>query len=300
MLKTLKNLAGYYKPYKGLFFSDMFFAILGAAITLVIPLIVRYITSNIVNLPVDIATGMIVKLGIFMILLVLIEAFCNFYIAYYGHIMGAQIERDMRNEIFGHYQKLSFAFYDNQKVGHLLSRITADLFDISELLHHGPEDLVISIIKFLGAFIILMLVNVRLALAAFLFVPFLIIYAVIFNKKMKTAFRENRARIADINTQIEDSLSGIRVVKSFANEKQEMEKFRKGNERFVDSKKLSYKYMGGYNSGMGAFTTLITISVLLAGAFFLTRGEMPVEDLVTALLYINNLTDPVKKLISFT
>ena len=277
MLKTLKNLAGYYKPYKGLFFSDMFFAILGAAITLVIPLIVRYITSNIVNLPVEIATGMIVKLGIFMILLVLIEAFCNFYIAYYGHIMGARIERDMRNEIFGHYQKLSFAFYDNQKVGHLLSRITSDLFDISELLHHGPEDLVISIIKFLGAFIILMLVNVRLALAAFLFVPFLIIYAVVFNRKMKTAFKENRARIADINTQIEDSLSGIRVVKSFANEKQEMEKFRRGNERFVDSKKLSYKYMGGYNSGMGAFTTLITISVLLAGAFFLTRGEMPVE-----------------------
>ena len=175
MLKTLKNLAGYYKPYKGLFFSDMFFAILGAAITLVIPLIVRYITSNIVNLPVEKATGMIVKLGIFMILLVLVEAFCNFYIAYYGHIMGARIERDMRNEIFGHYQKLSFAFYDNQKVGHLLSRITSDLFDISELLHHGPEDLVISIIKFLGAFIILMLVNVRLALAAFLFVPFLII-----------------------------------------------------------------------------------------------------------------------------
>lgn len=300
MLKILKRLAGYYKPYKGLFFSDMFFAILGAAITLVIPLIVRYITSNIVSLPVDTATVMISKLGIFMILLVLIEAFCNFYIAYYGHLMGAKIERDMRNEIFGHYQKLSFAFYDNQKVGHLLSRITADLFDISELLHHGPEDLVISVIKFLGAFIILMAVNVRLALAAFLLVPFLLLYAVIFNRKMKNAFRENRARIADINTQIEDSLSGIRVVKSFANEKQEMEKFQRGNERFVDSKKQSYKYMGGYNAGMGAFTTLITIFVLLAGAFFLTRGQMPVEDLVTALLYINNLTDPVKKLIAFT
>ena len=160
-----------------------------------------------------------------------------------------------------------------RRCGHLLSRITSDLFDISELLHHGPEDLVISIIKFLGAFIILMLVNVRLALAAFLFVPFLIIYAVVFNKKMKTAFRENRARIADINTQIEDSLSGIRVVKSFANEKQEMEKFRRGNERFVDSKKLSYKYMGGYNSGMGAFTTLITISVLLREPFPYQRRD---------------------------
>lgn len=300
MTKTLKRLAGYYKPYKGLFFSDLFFAILGAGITLVIPLIVRYITSTIVHLPAETATGMIVKLGIFMIVLVLIEAFCNFYIAYYGHIMGASIERDMRNEIFSHYQKLSFAFYDNQKVGHLLSRITADLFDISELLHHGPEDLVISIIKFVGAFAILVFINVRLALAAFFFVPFLILYAIYFNKKMKKAFRENRARIADINTQIEDSLSGIRVVKSFANEKVEMKKFQQGNERFVNSKKLSYKYMGTYNSGMGAFTTLITISVLLTGAFYLTKGAMPVEDLVTVLLYINNFTDPVKKLITFT
>lgn len=300
MLTKLKKLAGYYKPYKGLFFSDMFFAILGAAITLVIPLIVRYITSSVVTLSVSEATGIILKLGIFMILLVAVEAFCNFYIAYYGHIMGARIERDMRNEIFGHYQKLSFAFYDNQKVGHLLSRITADLFDISELLHHGPEDLVISIIKFVGAFGILVMVNGKLAVAAFFFVPFLVLYAVVFNRKMKTAFKENRARIADINTQIEDSLSGIRVVKSFANEKEEMKKFRRGNERFVDSKKTSYKYMGGYNSGMGAFTTLITIAVLLAGAYFMARGEMPVEDLVTALLYINNLTDPVKKLITFT
>ena len=300
MTKTLKRLAGYYKPYKGLFFSDLFFAILGAGITLVIPLIVRYITSTIVHLPAETATGMIVKLGIFMIVLVLIEAFCNFYIAYYGHIMGASIERDMRNEIFSHYQKLSFAFYDNQKVGHLLSRITADLFDISELLHHGPEDLVISIIKFVGAFAILVFINVRLALAAFFFVPFLILYAIYFNKKMKKAFRENRARIADINTQIEDSLSGIRVVKSFANEKVEMKKFRQGNERFVNSKKLSYKYMGTYNSGMGAFTTLITISVLLTGAFYLAERAMPVEDLVTVLLYINNFTDPVKKLITFT
>lgn len=300
MTKTLKRLAGYYKPYKGLFFSDLFFAILGAGITLVIPLIVRYITSTIVHLPAETATGMIVKLGIFMIVLVLIEAFCNFYIAYYGHIMGASIERDMRNEIFSHYQKLSFAFYDNQKVGHLLSRITADLFDISELLHHGPEDLVISIIKFVGAFAILVFINVRLALAAFFFVPFLILYAIYFNKKMKKAFRENRARIADINTQIEDSLSGIRVVKSFANEKVEMKKFRQGNERFVNSKKLSYKYMGTYNSGMGAFTTLITISVLLTGAFYLTKGAMPVEDLVTVLLYISNFTNPVKKLITFT
>ena len=275
MKKTLKQLAGYYKPYKGLFFSDLFFAVLGAGITLVIPLLVRYITSNVVYYPVEKAVNVIIKLGIFMIALVLLEAFCNFYIAYYGHLMGARIERDMRNEIFSHYQKLSFAFFDNQKVGQLLSRVTSDLFEISELLHHGPEDLII-------------------------FIPFLILYALYFNRKMETAFQRNRARIADINTQIEDSLSGIRVVKSFANEQEEMRKFKIGNQRFVESKKQSYQYMGTYYSGMGAFTTLITIVVLLVGAFSLTKGQMPVEDLVTVLLYINNFTEPVKKLINFT
>ena len=298
--KNKTTIFSYYKPYKGLLALDLLFATLGAGVTLVIPLIVRYITNQVIYEESSVAWHTIVNLSILMLGLLVLELVSNFYITYWGHMMGARMEYGMRNEIFEHYQKLSFTFYDNQKVGQLMSRVTNDLFEITELLHHGPEDLVISIIKFLGAFIILMLVNVRLALAAFLFVPFLILYAVVFNRKMKTAFKENRARIADINTQIEDSLSGIRVVKSFANEKQEMEKFRRGNERFVDSKKLSYKYMGGYNSGMGAFTTLITISVLLAGAFFLTRGEMPVEDLVTALLYINNLTDPVKKLITFT
>ncbi|BFL45550.1 ABC transporter ATP-binding protein [Lactonifactor longoviformis] len=300
MSKILKKLTAYYKPYKGLFFSDLFFAIIGAAITLIIPLLVRYITNQVIYMDARAAFCMIIQLGVFMILLVLVEAFCNFYIAYYGHIMGAKIERDMRNEIFGHYQKLSFAFYDNQKVGHLLSRITSDLFDISELLHHGPEDLVISVIKFVGAFGILLFINPKLAAVAFFFVPFLVIYAVYFNKKMKHAFRENRARIADINTQIEDSLSGIRVVKSFGNESVEMKKFSRGNERFVDSKRKSYQYMGAYNSGMGAFTTLITIGVLIAGAVFITKGQLAVADLVTFLLYINNFTDPVKKLITFT
>ena len=144
---------GYYKPYKGLFFSDMFFAVLGAGVTLTIPLIVRYITANVIILPGNQAMDIIVKLGILMVALVAVECFCNFYIAYFGHIMGAKIEHDMRNEIFSHYQKLSFAFYDNQKIGQLLSRVTSDLFDISELLHHGPEDVVISIIKFVGSFV---------------------------------------------------------------------------------------------------------------------------------------------------
>ena len=300
MEHKLKRLMGYYKPYKGLFFSDMFFAVLGAGVTLTIPLIVRYITANVIILPGNQAMDIIVKLGILMVALVAVECFCNFYIAYFGHIMGAKIEHDMRNEIFSHYQKLSFAFYDNQKIGQLLSRVTSDLFDISELLHHGPEDVVISIIKFVGSFVILCRINLTLTLVTFAFLPVIILYAVYFNKRMKRAFKANRARIADINSQIEDSLSGIRAVKSFSNEEIEMKKFRAGNEQFVESKRRSYWYMGWYHSGLGALTTLVTIVVLVAGACLITGRGMDVSDLVTFLLYINNFTEPIKKLINFT
>lgn len=296
----LKKLAAYYKPYRGLFWADMFFAMLGAAITLIIPLMVRYITGTVVEMPLAESTKIIVQLGIVMVAMVALEGFCNFFITYYGHLMGAKIEHDMRNEIFAHYQKLSFAFYDNQKVGHLLSRITSDLFDITELLHHGPEDVVISVIKLVGAFLILVMVNVKLALVAIGIVLVMLVYAVALNKKMKSAFKENRARIADINSQIEDSLSGIRVVKSFSNEKKEMEKFKEGNARFVASKRKSYKYMGIYHSGMGAFSTLITVGSLIMGAYLMAVGELNAADLVTFLLYINNFTEPVKKLVNFT
>ena len=210
------------------------------------------------------------------------------------------MEADMRGDIFGHYQKLTFAFYDNQKVGHLLSRITSDLFDISELLHHGPEDLVISIIKIIGSFIILLMVNVKLALVAFAFIPVMALFAFYYNGKMKSAFKRNREKIADINSQIEDSLAGIRVVKSFANEKEEMKKFQAGNDNFVAAKKVSYKYMGIYNSGLGAMSTLITVVVLLAGVGMMLADTVKLTDLITFLLYINNFTDPVKKLVSFT
>lgn len=300
MEEKLKKLFAYYKPYKTLFYSDMFFAILGAAVTLVIPLIVRYITNDVVYFSAAEAKKSIITLGILMIGLVLLEVFCNFYIAYFGHIMGAKMEADMRKDIFGHYQKLTFAFYDNQKVGHLLSRITSDLFDISELLHHGPEDLVISVIKIIGSFVILLTVNVKLALTAFAFIPVMAVFAFYYNGKMKTAFRKNREKIADINSQIEDSLSGIRVVKSFANEKVEMKKFQKGNDNFVAAKKTSYKYMGIYNSGLGAMSTLITVAVLIAGVGMMLKGTVLVTDLITFLLYINNFTEPVKKLVTFT
>ncbi len=300
MKEKLKKLFAYYGPYKKLFYSDMFFAILGAAVTLIIPLVVRYITNEVVYFETAEARKSILMLGAALVALVLLEIFCNFYIAYFGHIMGAKMEADMRRDIFGHYQKLTFAFYDNQKVGHLLSRITSDLFDISELLHHGPEDLVISIIKIIGSFAILLMVNVRLALVAFAFIPVMAVFAFYFNRKMGRAFKRNREKIAEINSQIEDSLSGIRVVKSFANEKEEMKKFKRGNDNFVAAKKVSYKYMGIYNSGLGAMSTLITVVVLVAGVNMMLSGTVVLADLITFLLYINNFTDPVKKLVTFT
>ena len=300
MNHKMKKLASYYKPYLGLFLADLFFAILGAAITLAIPLIVRYITGNVITLEPSQAMEKILRLGILMVVLVLVECFCNYFITNYGHMMGAKIEYDMRAEIFGHYQKLSFSFFDNQKVGQLMSRITSDLFDISELLHHGPEDLVISIIKIIGSFVILLCIDVKLTLIAFVFIPMMLVYAAYFNKKMKRAFKRNRARIADINSQIEDNLSGIRVVKSFANEGEEMDKFQEGNLGFLSAKKSSYAYMAGYHSGLGALTTMITIAVLVFGAVLITKGQVNVTDLITFLLYINTFTDPVKKLITLT
>ena len=283
-----------------MFAADMFFACMGAGVTLVIPLIIRYITNDVIYRELSESLHMILTLTIVMAALIILECYCNYFIAYYGHIMGAKMEYNMRNEIFAHYQKLSFSFYDNQKVGQLMSRVTNDLFDISELFHHGPEDLVISMIKLIGSFSILLSVNWRLALTAFAIVPVMLAYAFYFNVKMKRAFVKNRARIADINAQIEDNLSGIRVVKSFANEDMEMDKFKAGNDRFVESKKESYKYMGLYHSGLGAFTTLISVIVIATGAVFITKDLITITDLITFLLYINNFTEPIKKLISFT
>lgn len=300
MRKNLRKLLSYYKPYRVLFFSDMFFAMLGAAITLIIPLIVRYITNEVVYFGVKEALQTIITLGAIMIALVLVEMGCNYFMVYYGHMMGARMEANMRRDIFEHYQKLSFAFFDNRKVGELLSRVTSDLFDITELLHHGPEDVIISIIKLVGAFAILLHINVPLTMVTFLFIPIMLLFAIHFNRKMKRAFKKNRQRIAEINSQIEDSLSGVRVVKSFANEEIEIEKFQEGNRNYIASKKDSYRYMAGYHSGVGAMTTMITVIVILAGVGLMTKGTIRATDLITFLLYVNNFIEPVKKLINFT
>lgn len=295
-----KKFARYYKPYLGSFAADMFFAILGAAVTLIIPMVVRYITGTVIYEEPDKAMKDIAVLAVVMIALVAVEFVCNYFIATVGHNMGAKMETDMRTEIFDHYQKLSFSFFDNQKVGQLMSRVTNDLFDISELFHHGPEDVVISLIKFIGTMVILLNIHTGLALCAAASLPFMLVFAYVYNGKLKKAFKRNRDRIADINAQLEDSLSGVRVVKSFGNEDAEMGKFQSGNNAFLESKKSAYKIMGIYNSGMGVFTTLVTIVVVVAGAVFLTNKTLEVADLVTFMLYINNFTDPIKRLVSFT
>lgn len=295
-----KKFFSYYKPYKKLFAADMFFACLVAAITLIIPLIIRFITNDVIYRESGESLHLIFALVGVMLILIAQEFFSNFFITNYGHMMGAKMEYDMRNEIFAHYQKLSFSFFDNQKVGQLMSRVTNDLFEISELFHHGPEDIIISIIKLIGSFTILLTVNWKLALCAFAIVPVMLVYAYYFNVQMKRIFVKNRARIADINAQIEDNLSGIRVVKSFANEEIEMDKFKIGNDNFLESKKENYKYMGLYHSGLTAFTTLITVIVIAAGAVFITKNLISITDLITFLLYINNFTEPIKKLINFT
>ena len=300
MKENLKKMISYYKPYKRVFFADTFFAIIASIVALIIPLVVRYITSKVVHMNPQQAFKKILYIAIAVFVLIIIQIYCNYFISNYGHVMGAKIEYDMRAEIFAHFQKMPFSFFDDQKVGQLMSRITSDLFDITELLHHGPENVTISVIKIIGALCILLSIDKKLALAAFALVPFMIVYAYFFNKKMKQTFRINRKKIAAINEQIEDNLSGIRVVKSFANEQLENEKFEIGNKAFLEAKKNNYKYMGGYNAGLIGFNTMINLVVIVAGGIMFTKNMVNVTDFVTFLLYINIFTDPVKTLIDFT
>lgn len=300
MKKNIKKMVSYYKPYAGLFWADMFFATLSAGIALTIPLVVRYVTKTLIYKEANTILSETLWIGLFLLALVLVDCFCKFFIGNYGHVMGAKMEYDMRKELFDHYQHLSFSFYDNQKVGQLMSRVTSDLFDITELLHHGPENIVLSFLKIFGALFILIRINGWLSLAAFAMIPFLFAFAYFLNKKMRRTFKKNRVKIAEINGQIEDNLSGIRVVKSFANEDIENEKFKKGNDGFLNAKKDSYHYMGIFQSGVGVFTTLIQVCVIIAGCILVAHFAVSVSDLITFLLYISVFTDPIRTLVDFT
>ena len=300
MRQNLKKMISYYKPYLHIFWADMFFATLSAGVALVIPLVVRYVTSTLIYCEADVILHQMVYIAIGLFALLAVDCYSRFFIGNYGHVMGAKMEYDMRQEIFEHMQKLSFSFYDDAKVGQLMSRITSDLFDITELLHHGPENIILSVLKIVGAFVILMNINGWLVLAAFIVLPFMFAFAFLLNKKMRGAFKRNREKIAEINAQIEDNLSGIRVVKSFANEDIEAEKFKLGNDGFLAAKKNSYHYMGSFQAGLGVFTTLIQVNVILVGGILIACQKVDISDLITFLLYIGVFTDPIRTLVDFT
>jgi ATP-binding cassette, subfamily B, bacterial len=296
----MKKFLGYYKPYMGLFSADMACAFIVSAITLAIPLCIRYITKNLLETNSPDALNDIYMMGGFMLALVAIYTACHTFIDYQGHMMGALMERDMRNELFEHYQKLSFNFYDERRTGQLMTRISNDTFDLAELYHHGPEDIVISLLNFIGAFVILTIINVKLAMIAFLFLPVMALYGYYFSKKMHNALRKSKDRIGDINAQVEDAISGIRVVKSFTNEEIEKKKFAYENNRFLESRREGYKNEAYFYEGLITLTQLMTITVVIFGAASIVKGNLDLADLLTFLLYIVILIEPIQRLGNFT
>lgn len=300
MWDNIKKMMVYYKPYRKIFWADMFFATLSAAVALTIPLVVRYVTSTLIHKESAVILRQIGWIAALLLVLIAIDAFSKYFIGNYGHVMGAKMEYDMRRDIFNHMQKLSFSFYDDAKVGQLMSRITSDLFEITELLHHGPENIILSILKITGAFLILMNINGWLVLAAFLVLPFMFFFAFRLNRRMRRAFKQNREKIALINAQIEENLSGIRVVKSFANEDIEARKFQVGNDGFLAAKKNSYHFMGCFQAGVGAFSTFIQVSVIVTGGVLIALQRLTISDLITFLLYIGVFTEPIRTLVDFT
>lgn len=294
-----KKFLSYYKPYLRLLFADMACAFVVSAITLILPLCVRYITKNVLAGNTPNALDQIYAIGALMLVLLVVHTLCNLFVDYQGHLMGAKMESDMRSELFEHYQKLSFSFYDEQKTGQLMTRITNDLFWLSELYHHGPEDLTIALFNFVGTFIILININIEFSLLIFLFLPLMTVYAFYFNKRMNIALRRSKDRIGDINAQVEDTLSGIRVVKSFTNEAIEKKKFAYENNRFVDSRGDGYISEAYFSGGLIAFTQLITLVVVIFGGVAIVNATMDLADLLTYLLYVAILIEPVRRVVNF-
>jgi ATP-binding cassette subfamily B protein len=299
-MKTLSKFISYYKPYKGMFFMDMFCALTLSGIDLAFPVLVRFLLNDVYTSNKAQIVKYVALVGVALLVMYVIKYFCQYYITSWGHIMGARMEADMRSDIFSHLQRLSFSYYDNTNTGKLMSRIVTDLFDISELAHHGPEDIFISILKIAGSFIILMSINVKITAILIFITLFMIYFSINYNQKMKSIFKKNREKIANVNAQIQDSLSGIRVVKSFSNEHIENKKFEIGNREFLETKEDSYGVMGRFFSMNGFFQGILYLSVVLFGGIFISTGEIQTSDLVVYILYINIFLNPVDKLVNFT
>lgn len=298
--ELVRRFLPYFKKYRGILIFDLICASLTTVCDLVFPLIVRRITDLGISDPASLTVSLILRLGSLYLILRLLDAAANFYMQNTGHVMGAKIETDMRRNLFAHLQKLSFSYFSSHKVGQIMSRITSDLFDITEFAHHGPEEFFIAGLKITVSFIILFGVNPLLTLIVFAVLPLIFIFVKFFNTRMRRAFKAQRVQVGEINSQVEDSLLGIRVVKSFANEPIEKAKFEAGNKEFLRLKKLGYLYMGGFGSSNRFFEGLMYLIVIVAGALFLIKGAITPGDFTAYLLYVSSLFASIRTIIQFT
>lgn len=295
----IRRFLPYYKKYVGTLILDLLCAALTTVCELVLPMIVRQITETATNDPALLTLSFILRCGTLYFVLRLIDSGAYYYMATVGHVMGTRIETDLRRDLFDHLMKLPFSYYDNAKVGTLMSRITSDLFDVTEFAHHCPEEFFIAGIKIIVSFILLSSMNLWLTLIVFAVIPPMIVVLSIFNRKMREGFRESRKKVAELNSQVEDSLLGIRVVKSFANEEVEQEKFEKGNLGFLNIKKKVYRYMGGFQSTTRFFDGIMYMIIVVAGALFLRAGSLTAADFVAYLLFVNTLLTSIRRIVEF-
>ena len=299
-MQTLKKFIKYYKPYKAVFFIDLLCATIISAIDLAFPQLLRTLTKTLfAGAPGKIISALI-PITIGLLVAYIIQTACRYYVTYAGHMMGARMERDMRKELFDQYEKLSFSYYDQNNSGQMMSKLVSDLFDISELAHHGPENLFISLIKIIGSFIFLFMINRMLAVPMLILVVLMLVFSYGQNKKMQETFMDNRRKIGDINSSLQDSLAGIRVVQSFANERIEQEKFNRSNENFLISKDANYRCMGSFMSGNAFFQGMMYLVTLVFGGFLIAHGRMEASDLAMYALYIGIFISPIQILVELT
>lgn len=296
----MRRFAPYFKRYKWILVLDLFFAALTTVCEIVLPLIVREITNRAIDDFASLTAELILKAGFTYLILRIIDASANYFMAYQGHIMGAKIETDMRSDLFDHLLKMSFSYFSNTKVGQIMARITNDLFDVTEFAHHCPEEIFISGIKIVASFAILSSMSLPLTLIMFSVVPLMLVVSTYYNKKMKKAFKESREQIGEINSGVEDTMLGIRVVKSFANEDIERGKFGRGNKKFLGIKYKTYRYMAGFQTSVRIFDGLMYIVVVVAGAFFMIGGKITPGDYTAYLLYVATLIAAIRRIVEFT
>lgn len=298
--RMLKRFLPYYKKYSGLFALDMFCSAMTTVCEIALPLIVRQITDRAAHDIHDLTAELIIKIVGFYILLRIIDTAASYYTASGGHIMGARIETDMRNDLFSHLQDMSYSFYDDTKIGQLMSRITNDLFDITELAHHGPENVLMTVIKIIAGFIMFASMNIWLAIIVFSLMPLMMLLTSHSRRKMRAAFKQQRREIGEINARTEDSLLGIRVVKSFANEDIEREKFNEGSRRFFKSKKNGYRYMASFHCTVRLCDGLMYIAIVGVGAVFMMKGKTTVGDFSASLLMVSTLLAAIRTMVEFS